>query len=310
MAEVYAGFSRVHRRAGRPDHRLPRGDRTARQHADLLLRRQRRIRRRDAERLGQREQVLQRLAGRDVGEPQAPRRSGQPGHLQPLPDRLGDGVLDAVPDVQALQLPGWHQRPDGHPLAEGHQGQGRGPPPVPPLDRRRADDPRVRRPGVPQDAERPRAGAAARQLDEVLVRRAPTRRRRRSASTTRCSARAASGRRAGRPSPSTGRPPASGNFDKDVWQLFHTDVDRCRGARSRRAGAREAQAADRRPGSRKPTSTTSCRSTTASRSRSSTIRGRSPSRRAPPSSTTRTRPTCPSRWPSTRAAGRSGSWPT
>ena len=27
---------------------------------------------------------------------------GSPGHLQPLPDRLGDGVLDAVPDVQAL----------------------------------------------------------------------------------------------------------------------------------------------------------------------------------------------------------------
>ena len=31
---------------------------------------------------------------------------GSPGHLQPLPDRLGDGVLDAVPDVQALLLPG------------------------------------------------------------------------------------------------------------------------------------------------------------------------------------------------------------
>ena len=74
------------------------------------------------ERIGQREQVLQRLSGRDVREPQASRRPGQPEHLQPLSDRLGDGVLDAVQDVQALQLPGRHLRPDGHPLAEGHQG--------------------------------------------------------------------------------------------------------------------------------------------------------------------------------------------
>ena len=42
-------------------------------------------------------------------------------------------------------------RSDGHPLAEGDQGQGRGPPPVPPLDRHRADHPRVLRPRVPQD---------------------------------------------------------------------------------------------------------------------------------------------------------------
>ena len=69
------------------------------------------------ERLGQREQVLQRLAGRDGGEPQADRRARQPGHLQPLPDRLGVGVLDAVPDVQALQLPGRRLRPARDPLA-------------------------------------------------------------------------------------------------------------------------------------------------------------------------------------------------
>ena len=30
------------------------------------------------------------------------RQARQPGHLQPLPDRLGGRVLDAVPDVQAL----------------------------------------------------------------------------------------------------------------------------------------------------------------------------------------------------------------
>ena len=38
----------------------------------------------------------------DRGEPGDDRRARQPGHLQPLPDRLGGGVLDAVPDVQAL----------------------------------------------------------------------------------------------------------------------------------------------------------------------------------------------------------------
>ena len=55
---------------------------------------------------------------------------------------------------------------------------------------------------------------------------APTRRPPRSASTTRCSAPAASGRTAGRPSPCTARRPGIGHFDEDVWQLFHTDDDR------------------------------------------------------------------------------------
>jgi arylsulfatase len=40
------GLLRVHRRAARPVDRLPGGVRPARQHADLLLRRQRRVRRR------------------------------------------------------------------------------------------------------------------------------------------------------------------------------------------------------------------------------------------------------------------------
>ena len=53
---------------------------------------------------------------------------------------------------------------------------------------------------------------------------APTPRR---PSTTRCSAPAASGTRAGRRSPSTRRcRSGKGHFDQDRWQLFHTDVDR------------------------------------------------------------------------------------
>ena len=45
-------------------------------------------------------------------------------------------------------------------------------------------------------------------------------------STTRCSARAASGTRAGRRRPSTGPCSNKGQFDQDRWQLFHTDEDR------------------------------------------------------------------------------------
>ena len=76
-------------------------------------------------------------------EPRAARPARRPGGLQPLPDRLGHGLLDAVPHVQALLVPGRHLRPDGDPLAQGHQGQGRGAQPVPPRDRHRADHPRV-----------------------------------------------------------------------------------------------------------------------------------------------------------------------
>ena len=95
-------LQRVHRPPGRADRRLPRGVRAARQHADPLRRRQRRLGRGLAQRLGQREQVLQRLAGHGRGQHAAHRPAGRAGGLQPLPDRLGRRVLDAVPDVQAL----------------------------------------------------------------------------------------------------------------------------------------------------------------------------------------------------------------
>ena len=45
-------------------------------------------------------------------------------------------------------------------------------------------------------------------------------------SSTRCSARAASGTTAGRPSPPTRRISGWSNFAKDTWELYHTDVDR------------------------------------------------------------------------------------
>ena len=70
MAEVYAGFSEyTDAQVGRiVDYLEETGP--ARQHDHLLLRRQRRVRRRQPERLGQREQVLQRLPGRPRGEPE------------------------------------------------------------------------------------------------------------------------------------------------------------------------------------------------------------------------------------------------
>ena len=56
------GLLRVHRRAGRPDHRLSGADRPARQHRRHLRGRQRRVGRGQPERIGEREQVLQRLS--------------------------------------------------------------------------------------------------------------------------------------------------------------------------------------------------------------------------------------------------------
>ena len=112
----------------RPAARLPRAQRPARQHHDRARLRQRRLRRRRAERLGQREQVLQRPPRHDRGEPEAARRARQPADVQPLSDRLGLGVQHPVQDVEAVQqLSRRHCRPDDRLLAEGHQELRRGP---------------------------------------------------------------------------------------------------------------------------------------------------------------------------------------
>ena len=162
MAEVYAGFSEyTDHQVGRIIDYLEESGQLDNTHRHVL-RRQRRLGRGLAQRVGEREQVLQRLARRDGGEPQAAGRARLARHLQPLPDRLGGGVLDAVPDVQALQLPGRHRRPDGHPLAQGHRGEGRGARPVPPRGGRRAHAARVLRRRVPRHRRRLHPDAAAR----------------------------------------------------------------------------------------------------------------------------------------------------
>ena len=87
-------------------------------------------------------QVLQRHPGLDGAEPRDARRAWRPQDLQPLPERLGDGVQHAVQDVEALRVQRRHFGPVHPVLAEGHQGARRDPRAVPPCDRHRADDPR------------------------------------------------------------------------------------------------------------------------------------------------------------------------
>ncbi len=109
--------------AGSPA-RLPGGQRRTRQHDHRPGLRQRGVGRGRTERLGQREQVLQRHPGLDRGEPQAHRRAGQHEDLQPLPDGLGVGVQHAVQAVEAVrQLRGRDGRPLDRRLAEGRQGR-------------------------------------------------------------------------------------------------------------------------------------------------------------------------------------------
>ena len=109
---------------------------------------------------------------------------GSPDDLQPLPDRVGNGLLDAVQDVQALHLPGRRRRPAGDLLAEGHRGPRRGADAVPPRGRHRPDHPGVHRARLPGGGPGLRAVRAPRRLDEVLLRRRRCRPRR-SSSTTR-----------------------------------------------------------------------------------------------------------------------------
>ena len=243
MAEVYAGFSRVHRRPGRPDRRLPRGVRAARQHDHLLLRRQRRLGRGQPERLGQRGQDLRRLPRRPRAEPDDGRPARRPGHLQPLPDRLGDrrsrrrtGCSSAtsyqggVCDPLVIHWP------------KGIKARGRGAPPVPPLDRHRA-----RRSSTPAASRCPTSSTAYEQtpLPGVSMRYSFDARRRADAEADAVLRDARQprhlARRAGRRSPSTARSAGIGNFDDDRWQLFHTDEDRSEAHDLADAAPREAR---------------------------------------------------------------------
>ena len=121
MAEVYAGFLGARRRPDRAAARLPRGVRLAREHARRPGLRQRRLGRGRPERLGQRDEVRERHPRHDRGQPAAARRARQPEDVQPLPERLGDGVQHAVQDVEALRVQRRHERPVHHLVAGRHR---------------------------------------------------------------------------------------------------------------------------------------------------------------------------------------------
>ena len=171
--ETFAGF------AEHTDHEVgrlvgpARGDRRARQHALLLHRRRQRL-----ERRGRARGHLQRDDGaqrhRRQGRPDdGPHRGlGRPDHVPALRDRLGLGGQHAVPVDQAGGEPlRRHAQRHGPALAQGHQGEGRDPQPVPPRDRRRADGARGRRHARAEDGERRGAAPDGRRVDALHGRR-------------------------------------------------------------------------------------------------------------------------------------------
>ena len=121
MAEVYAGF------LSHADHQIGRlldyleDDRAAGEHAGRRGLGQRCERRGRSERVGQRDEVHERHPGRHRGQPGDAGRPGRPEDLQPLSERLGDGVQHAVQDVEALRVRGRHQRPVHHLVAGRHR---------------------------------------------------------------------------------------------------------------------------------------------------------------------------------------------
>ena len=190
---------RARRLPHRPPARLPRRVGHARQHDDRPRVRQRRQRRGRPERLGQRDEVRQRRPRRPGAEPRPDRRPRRHEDLQPLPERLGDGLQHAVQDVEAVRVQRRHRRPVHHLLARRDQGPRRGPRPVRHaidivptiLDVLGVEPPETLK-GHTQSHDR-RRHACGRASTTAPRRRAARR------SSTRCSARARSGTRAGRP---------------------------------------------------------------------------------------------------------------
>ena len=171
--ETFAGF------AEHTDHEVgrlvdaARKDRRARQHALLLHRRRQRLERRGRPgRHLQRDDGPQRHRRQSRPDDGSHRRLGRPHHLPALRHRLGLGRQHAVPVDQAGRQPlRRHAQRHGHPLAQGHQSQGRSPHPVPPRHRRRADRARSGQDPAAQDGQRHRAAPDGRRVDALLDRR-------------------------------------------------------------------------------------------------------------------------------------------
>ena len=140
-----------------------------------------------------------------AAEPRDARRARRPEDLQPLPQRLGDGVQHAVQDVEALRVQRRHVGPVHHLLAGRHDGRA-----ASCASSTTTPSTSSRRSSTRSASSRPRRSAATSRATSTASAcatastprrcRAPARR-----SSTRCSARAASGTTAGRPSPPTRR---------------------------------------------------------------------------------------------------------
>ena len=160
------------------------------------------------ERVGQRDEVRQRRARRPRAEPGDDRRAWRHEDLQPLPERLGDGIQHAVQDVEALRVQRRHERPVHHLMA----GRDRRPAArsatsttTPSTSCRRSSTCSASRRRRRSRATRRRRSTASACATASTTPR-PSRRGRRS--STRCSARGRSGTRAGRPSRPIRRSPA------------------------------------------------------------------------------------------------------
>ena len=162
-----------------------------------------------------------------AAEPGDARRARRPGDVQPLPDRLGDGVQHPVQDVEALLVQRRHLRPVHRLLAGRHRrpaarsGTSTTTPSTscrPCWTASASSSPRAVR-GVTQI---PIQGVSMVSSFDA----APTRRRRGRRSSSRCSAPAGSGTtgwKAVTTHPALG---GWGHYDDDTWELYHVDTDR------------------------------------------------------------------------------------
>ena len=183
------------------------------------------------------------------------RQARRPGRLQPLSDRLGGCVLDAVPDVQALHLPGRCLRPARDLLAAGMKARGEVREPVPPLDRHRPDDPRVLRDRAPKTMngveQSPLAGVSMRYSFDAAD--APTQKETQYYEMFGMRGLWHKGWKA-----VTEHGPISGmsNFENDTWQLFHTEPTVPRHttwrASTRRRSRSSSSSGSRRQGQQRP----------------------------------------------------------
>ena len=221
-----------------------------------------------------------------AAEPGQDRRPRRHEDLQPLPERLGDGVQHAVQDVEALRVQRRHR-----PTRASSPGR--------PASRRAARSATstttrstsCRRSWTCSASRRPRRSRATpravrrRQHARQLRRRGgPVGPRRRS--STRCSARARSGTRAGRPSRPTRRSPA-GATSTTTSGSSTTPTSTARSCTTSPRSSPTSCASWSTSGSPRPARTARSRSTTARRSRSSPRRGRSSPRRGTATSTSR-----------------------